>query len=153
MFEYLARIQGNEIRGHFAVSGKIVIFDLPDGTCRPTSAPDWTATTTSARYECRSALAPEAVHFTIDVRNPMGRSQWQMTVREQRQRSVCIEWTQRGGRNVCVRTQSQPYEVVVPYSGPLVVRRVERSHRDSGAGNRESGIGSVWRLRASRDML
>jgi hypothetical protein len=125
MFEYVARIKTAEIKGRFAISGKIVIFDLPDGTCTPLQAPDWTASTIAARYECRNAIASDPVHFTIDVKNPVSRSTWEMTVKEQRQRSVCVEYGNRGGRNVCVRTQVQSYDVVVPYSGALFVRPAE----------------------------
>ena len=125
MFEYVARIKTTDIKGRFAISGKIVIFDLPDGACHPIETPDWTAATVAARYECRNAAAPEPVYFTIDVRNPMSRSTWQMTVKEQRQRSVCVEYANRGGRNVCVRTQTQTYDAVVPYSGSLFVRPAE----------------------------
>ena len=123
MFDYTASMKGREVRGRFAVQGRLVIFDLPDATCHATAAPDWMAASSMARYECRSADAPAPMHFNIDVKNPFGRSTWEMTVVEQRQRSVCIEYVNRGGRNVCSRTQTQTVDVTVPMSGPLLVRR------------------------------
>ena len=71
------------------------------------------------RFLCDVGTEIENVTFTIDRRLPLTRSVWGGFVRQTRTRTVCDQYAMENGRQVCVRTREETYEVRTPVSGPL----------------------------------
>jgi hypothetical protein len=71
------------------------------------------------RFLCDIGSEIENVTLTIDRRLPLTRSVWSGFVRQTRTRSVCDQYAMENGRQVCVRTREETYEVRTPVSGPL----------------------------------
>lgn len=69
------------------------------------------------RYACDGAV------LAFDTRNPVRSSKWSATVLQKRRREVCAERAVRNGREVCVRTEIETYEVPESRSGLIQVTR------------------------------
>ena len=69
------------------------------------------------RYGCAGAT------LEFDSRNPIRASRWFATVAVQRLREVCAQREVRNGREVCVRTEIERYEVPESRSGTIQVTR------------------------------
>lgn len=71
------------------------------------------------RFICDVGSELENVTFTIDRRLPLTRSVWGGVVRQTKTRTVCDQYAMENGRQVCVRTREETYEVRTSVSGPL----------------------------------
>jgi hypothetical protein len=73
-------------------------------------------------FLCDYASDIENLTFSIDRRRPLTRSMWAGFVRQTRTRSVCDQYVTQNGRQVCVRTRQESYEVRAQVGGPLTFR-------------------------------
>jgi hypothetical protein len=120
-YEYFASIPGQQVRGSLRVGDDTIVV-VPDADyCRPVvGTPDPIV----IRYTCNGPGRFESLMLTLDRRNPAQFSKWAATFRVQRRREVCAQYAVQGGRQVCVRTETQTYETTESRSGSLQVRRV-----------------------------
>jgi hypothetical protein len=119
-YEYFASLPGQQVRGRLRVIADTIVVDPAADYCRPVvGTPDPLV----IRYTCNGPGRFESLSLTLDRRNPAQFSKWSATFRVQRSREVCVQYATQGGRQVCVRTQTEQYETTESSSGSLQVRR------------------------------
>jgi hypothetical protein len=118
-YDIRATVPGQLIRGTLQVVGDTMYFGAVEGcTSNIRSEPLNHASNAGVfRYACDGAV------LSFDSRNPVRSSRWSATVRQQRRREVCAERAVRNGREVCVRTAIETYEVSESRTGVIQVTR------------------------------
>ena len=116
-FDFTARTPLLEVRGSMVVLPDTVIVQPEGGNCRPPASPNPLQT---IRYECYGIGQFETFGLSIDRRNPALYSRWTGTYKEQRQRTVCIQYeTNAAGQQVCLRSIVEYFDELVSRSGTL----------------------------------
>jgi len=120
IYEFITRTgERGELRGRLMLIAGEVTLEPEFGTCRVDAA---YASLERQRFLCDNTSEVENLALLVDRRFPTTRSRWTGTVRERRTRTVCVQYTTQNGRQVCVRTETQTYEVRSAVSGPLTFR-------------------------------
>jgi hypothetical protein len=122
VYEYVANMPGQQYGGTLRVVADTMLVEPAAEYCRPvTGVPD----PLTIRYSCLGAGRYDSFLLQLDRRNPVQFSKWTAYVRVQRQRTVCAQYaTDAQGRQVCVRTRTETYEVTESRSGRLEVRKL-----------------------------
>jgi hypothetical protein len=118
-YDFVATIPSQVIRGTIRVEGDTMYF-VPEKDCLSSirSEPLGRAGTAGVfRYSCNGAI------LEFDRRNPTRSSKWSANVAVQRLREICAERAVRNGREVCIRTEMERFEVQEPRSGSIQVMR------------------------------
>ena len=121
IYEYVANLPGQQVRGKMMVLADTVTLEPVADYCRATLRPP---DPLAYHFTCNGPGSFEQLTFTIGRRNPAQLSNWRASYRVQRQREVCVRYETRDGRQVCVQTQRETYEVTESRSGRLQVRRL-----------------------------
>ena len=119
MYDFVATVPGQAVRGTLQITADTVFFSPLDG-CNSNIRSEPIGRTSNAgvfRYSCNSAV------LAIDRRNPERSSRWSATVNVARLRKVCAERAVRDGREVCIRTTIERYDVPESRSGSIQVTR------------------------------
>ena len=122
IYDYVANIPGQQIRGKLRVVGDTMIVDPLNDYCRPViGAPN----PLSIRYTCNGPGSFESLGLTLDRRNPAQFSKWSASFRVRKQRQICTRYVvQPDGRQVCAEYGTETYEELESRSGTLQVHRV-----------------------------
>lgn len=118
-YDVRATVPGKVVRGTLQVAADTIYFDAVEG-CASNIRSEPIGRESQAgiyRFACEGAV------LAFDRRNPVRSSKWYATVRQQRRREVCAERAVRSGREVCVRTTIETYEVPESRSGMIQVTR------------------------------
>ena len=118
-YDFVATLPGQAVRGTLQLTADTVLFSAIDG-CMSNIRSEPINHASSAgvfRYACNTAV------LAFDRRNPERSSKWSATVSVPRLREVCAERAIRSGREVCVRTTTERYEILESRSGSIQVTR------------------------------
>jgi hypothetical protein len=118
-YDFVATVPGQAVRGTLQVAADTMFFSAVEG-CNSNirSEPIGHASYAGVfRYACSSAV------LEFDRRNPVRSSKWSATIQNKRRREVCAERAVRNGREVCIRTEIETYEVPESRSGSIQVTR------------------------------
>jgi hypothetical protein len=118
-YDFVATVPGQAVRGTLQVAADTMFFSPVEG-CNSNIRTEPIGHASNAgvfRYACSSAV------LEFDRRNPVRSSKWSATVQIRRRREVCAERAVRNGREVCVRTEFETYEVNENRSGLIQVTR------------------------------
>lgn len=118
-YDFVASTPGQPVRGTLQVTADTMFFGAVEGCdSNIRSEPIGNASNGGVfRYACNSAV------LEFDRRNLVRFSKWSATVRQQRLRQVCAQRAVQNGREVCVRTEMERYEVPESRSGTIQVKR------------------------------
>lgn len=118
-YDFVATVPGQAVRGTLQVSADTMFFSPVEGcNANIRSEPIGHASNAGIfRYACNMAV------LEFDRRNPVRSSKWSATVQTKRRREFCAERAVRNGREVCVRTAIETYEVPETRSGSIQVTR------------------------------
>lgn len=117
-YDFVATVPPTVIRGTLRFDGDTMYFSSENCLANFRSEPIGRSGTGGVfRYGCSGAI------LQFDSRNPTRASKWSATVTLQRLREVCVETAVRNGREVCIRTQMDRYEVPETRSGSIQVTK------------------------------
>lgn len=118
-YDFVASTPGQPVRGTLQVTADTMFFGAVEGCdSNIRSEPIGNASHAGVfRYACNSAV------LEFDRRNLVRFSKWSATVQQQRLRQVCAQRAVQNGREVCVRTEMERYEVPESRSGTIQVTR------------------------------
>ncbi len=120
IYEFIANTgDRTPLRGRLTIVAGEISLEPEVGICRVDTA---YSSLERTRYACDNVSDIERLAFVMDNRNPLTRSSWTGQVRQRRTRTVCVEYATQNGRRVCVRTQTETYDAMVPVSGRLTFR-------------------------------
>ena len=121
IYDFIGRTGENaELRGTLTIAGGDLLLAPEQGICRVDAT---SINPEKTRFLCDHVSDIENLALVIDRRVPTMRSSWTGSVRQRRQRTICVQYAVQNGRQVCVRTQTETYEVRVGVSGPLTFNR------------------------------
>jgi hypothetical protein len=121
VYEFIGRTgEHAELRGSLIVAGGELLLEPEQGICRVDFQ---NVVSEKTRFLCDNTSEIEDLAFLIDRRTPLMRSTWTGSVRQKRQRTVCVQYAIQNGRQVCVRSATETYETRVQLRGPLTFRR------------------------------
>ena len=128
-YEIVATIPGQHVNG-------IVQFETDTVRFRSETSCEAQYSSAGTRYLAMTQLATDLVGRTsitfgcggailsFDLRNPMQNPRWSARVPVQKLREVCARRETRNGREVCVQTTMERFEVLESRTGPIQVRRI-----------------------------
>ena len=118
-YDFVATVPPTVIRGTLRFDGDTMYFGAEkDCLANFRSEPIGRSGTGGVfRYGCSGVI------LQFDSRNPIRASKWFATVTVQRLREVCAETAVRNGREVCIRTQMERYEIPETRSGSIQVTK------------------------------
>ena len=117
-YVFSANLPDQQMRGTLQVMGDRVLLEPASGTCRAIESTD-----AVVRFACIGSGRYEQLSLLINRRKPAEGSYWSVSYLVQRSREVCQEYGLVSGRQVCVRSWTEYYDVAQGKTGKLRVRR------------------------------
>ena len=118
-YDVAATVPGGIVRGTLQVARDTIFFEAVEGcNANIRSEPIGRASRDGVfRYACNTAV------LEFDRRNPVRSSKWSATVQKEGRREVCAQREIRNGREVCVRTEIERFEIPESRTGSIQVTR------------------------------
>jgi hypothetical protein len=117
-YVFSANLPDQQMRGTLQVMGDRVLLEPASGKCRAIESSD-----AVVHFSCTGSGRYEQMSIRINRRKPAEGSTWSASYLVQRSREVCQEYGVVSGRQVCVRSWTEYYDVAQGKSGKLRVRR------------------------------
>ena len=117
-YVFSANLPDQQMRGTLQIVGDRILLEPASGTCRAIET-----TGPVVQFVCNGSGRYEQMSIRINRDKPAEGSTWSASYLVQRSREVCQEYGLVQGRQVCVRSWTEYYDVTQGKAGKLRVRR------------------------------